>query len=434
MKYSQAPREDELIIKVENDGIWFYAEAQTPYSATNLPKHCFRFKASQEIFWKIKLIAYDEGNNYQIVEVIDYFEEDHVATWVQNKPQKKVNKYIFKKLDWSQFEKQINSYIRNKDLIALVSNMDTDQVSHNPSWGNAGVTRTPSQSFLVHKQIAPKIINNTFEIPFEKATFNNGNVSATVVHDLESFDIIIENDFLKSQFDYIKLWFRKKFNSPSFKVIVKGSILNGVFTQESVFSEDISKINEEFIEQCRIYQVEEFLKKSNEEFKPLTSISEIFNKPETAPIFRQETLNELEVINQILEIKKVRNEYQLAFLSGHNKVAAGKIMVSNSPTLGFVFCFQEENKTSFVWELLESNATYLWVFSKSNMAFSIMVETVQKEMSKIYKQGRVNYLNREANDEPFKFDRIFHTKANEPEDVKKQGLELWIARFNKFVF
>jgi hypothetical protein len=439
MLYAAAPKEDELIIKLDNNGIWFHPAAQTPYSATNLPKDYFSFKSSKEIYWKIRLSYYDRPSQMQMFDVIDYFEKDHQTTWLQPKLEKDIKTYFFNKLDWLQLEKQLSTYIKNQHLRNVVFNMDTQPIFTRSSNDYSTKPYPPSQPqpyppFVWPTAPKPTIIDATFEVLFEKATFNDGFVAATVVNGLQSLNITIANTFIKPQFDFIKLWFKKKFDKPAFKVVIKGSLLNGEFTQEYTYSEEISKINEDFIEQCRIYQVEGFLKKSKEESKKLISISDIFTKPEVAEIFNQETLNELEVINQILAIQKVRNEYQLAFLSGHSKVAAGKIMVSNAPTLGFVFCFQEESKTTFVWELLESNATYLWVFSTPNITFNAMVEVVQLEMSKIYKYHRESYLKRVQENEPFQFHRIFHTKPNETEEGKNQGLELWIANFNKLVF
>jgi hypothetical protein len=63
-----------------------------------------------------------------------------------------------------------------------------------------------------------------------------------------------------------------------------------------------------------------------------------------------------------------------------------------------------------------------------------MVETVQLEMSKIYKYHRESYLKRVQENEPFQFHRIFHTNPNEVAEIKKEGLENWIVRFNKLVF
>ena len=75
--------------------------------------------------------------------------------------------------------------------------------------------------------------------------------------------------------------------------------------------------------------------------------------------------NENDVLNLLVEKGKIRNWRNLEYLSADKQSENYKFKFTLHPEFGFLFLVEGEKYLHFIWELRNSNATYLWSIEKS---------------------------------------------------------------------
>ena len=91
----------QIIIRVDNERIYFNPRVSISWSQTNIPKEHFKFK--REFYWRVELIQYTEENKYWEVKVVDYSVED-IETFSRQKPTKEIRGLTISPFDWEQLE------------------------------------------------------------------------------------------------------------------------------------------------------------------------------------------------------------------------------------------------------------------------------------------------------------------------------------------
>jgi len=99
----------------------------------------------------------------------------------------------------------------------------------------------------------------------------------------------------------------------------------------------------------------------------------------------------LDLLNEILQHKEVRNARQLEFLSGTLHEPATKLRYVLSPSFGFVFLATGQNANHFILELLDSHATYIWSIPKDWENKEAQFRSVEQEIAAISTLGRGQY-------------------------------------------
>jgi hypothetical protein len=128
-------------------------------------------------------------------------------------------------------------------------------------------------------------------------------------------------------------------------------------------------------------------------------------------VFRQ---TEQDIIKQLLADHRIRNRQQLVYLSGAQQSAKDKIRFTLNPHFGFLFLIQGETCRHFVWELLNSHATYIWSIANGDMDTAKQYRRIEMIINTIRANGREAYRNAyrvKQMDQDILFNSIEHAHA-----------------------
>lgn len=119
----------------------------------------------------------------------------------------------------------------------------------------------------------------------------------------------------------------------------------------------------------------------------MLSIDEVFdNLDEYHNVFNQ---SDMDIISVLAEVYGLRNKRQLEYLSVERHSTKQKIKFTLKPMFGFLFFLEGSQSDYYCWELLNSNATYLWKITKTADASHLAV--IEQEISCIHEIGREQY-------------------------------------------
>lgn len=403
----------ELIIKVDNQNIHLCPKLAVPIHQTNIPiEHC-KFRSHEDIFWKVELIEYNHDNKCWKVKVVDYFAKD-IKNFDRQKSTKDVERIAFEPFDWLKFESHLTNYQKIK-LLDVLDNHDTDKFFREEptqktvsdfsvaDYSNQTIAaKLPpglhnSNPFVpTERQPVVEIHRVEFTVYFSDAYFMLGyvtfNKNIKEIGDIVDFKI--KNDYILAEFENIKSWFAKKLKTKKFKVNATITTTDGKVTEVTATSPQISMIDEALIDSIR-YQRTIALTKSPrvaENDKSLFTAEEIFGKMETdnieGNVFNQ---NEQDILSYLLDNHKTRNKKQLEYLSGSKQAENSKLRFTLHPNFGFLFFIEGKENNHFVWELLNSHATYIWSIDKSDKEIELQYKRIEASINTIRDNGREQY-------------------------------------------
>lgn len=389
----------QLIIKVTNQYIYLSPSLGIPLTHTNIPyQHC-RFRENVDIFWKVELIEYNENNHCWKLIVLDYFVEE-ISNFTRQKSTKPIEKLAFEKFYWPHLERQLSTYQKIK-LVEVLLNHDTDgffqsaisnkkplpkkKLDQNTSISQNG-TDSPHADMREYK----------FSIAFNDISFKLGYVSfRKKIKDFpEELDFKITNDFILPEFDHIKSWFARQLKTRKIDVIANIHLLDGMINLIRASSPHIARINAQMIDSIKYNRTFALTKptKFTVEDKSLFTADQIFNELASdeleGNVFNQ---NEQDILSFLMDDPKVRNRRQLEYLSGRKQAEGSKIRFTLHPNFGFLFLITGERNNHFVWELLNSHATYIWTFEKSYNNIELQFKRIEDSINSIRDFGREQY-------------------------------------------
>ncbi|WP_276345607.1 hypothetical protein [Daejeonella sp. JGW-45] len=345
------------------------------------------------------------------MKVIDYFTND-VQQFDYQKPVAEVERIVFEKFDWLQLEQHLSNYQKSK-LLDVLYNHGVNRSFAEEATRKSISTSTVFYSFGVESDLPQGQYNRPVFVPTERkpiiethqvefnvyfsdAYFMLGYVTFTKsikeVGDKVSFKI--KNDYILAEFENVKSWFAKKLKTRKFKVNATITTTDGKVTEASAISPHIAMIDAELIDSIK-YQRTIALTKSPrvaDTHKSLFTAEEIFGEMETegleGNVFCQ---NEQDILNFLLDNHKTRNRKQLEFLSGSKQAEDSKLRFTLHPNFGFLFFIQGKDNNHFVWELLNSHATYMWSIDKSEIEIELQYKRIEASVNTIRDSGREQY-------------------------------------------
>jgi hypothetical protein len=419
----------EKILKMTNDGIYINNYDKVSYQQTNLPIKNFAF--INEVFWKvsIKTIKHN-GEKALQVEVLDYNIKNSFALEKQSLVSK-VPFMIFLPFEYEKLNKQVacqkSGLMRslckdhplgsNKPIHLNIKPPDSDsfyttekQLEREKKLNEW--LHQPDQSIKPY-QLPPESTKPN-ELPLEskeisiKQRFSDSAIKDGYIEFKkqlpkinEGITISIFNDFLKQEYDLLKEYIAKRIGKKTFtaNVIIhfKGDQIESV----DATSDDIAKINETFIEEVRIKQIN-LLKQAGSSVtgKNLFAIDEVFKTLEQIPgnVFNN---NIDDIIKVLTDGYKHRNSEQILFLSNQHNADLEKVRLTLRPLFGFLFYIDSENNHNYIWELLDSHATYIWSFSKAQYLQAQAYTNTESFIQEVHEKGRNifkhNYLQNKMN-------------------------------------
>lgn len=406
-----------LIIKIDNSQINLTGNFYLTYDKTNLPKEAFKFKENKPLYWKVEQKQYDTETGTLTVSVLDYnsVEDNSMSSRDLVHP---VNILIFERFDWLQLEPLLYMYTVSK-LKNIIFNY-RDKLLY------LGDNR--SKQVLALKQDAPNLFfqkrepvrqEREFEVrvKYEDAKFGNEKITFTVhlkplklMHPVE-----INNVSLRPEFEYIKPYFVKRLGK-SFLVKINLVLLDNQVHDFVASSNDIDRINGQLIDSIKtesVLNLQHF--KNDRQDKTLYSTEELLAHNKELSLLNLPANDILEIL---IANGKVKNVRQLEYLAKDKQSLNECVLFTVKPIFGFIFNVAKDN-SCFVWELLNSHATYVW---KTNNATNLMniFKIVEEAIAAITHNGRDAYKKHynSLSFPPYDFKVVEHASENLDENER----------------
>lgn len=402
----------DIIIKIDNKNIYFNQSFSIPVKNSNLPMDSMKFRFNDDIFWKIELINYSDETKCWHVKVIDY-RVKNIDTFNKQKSTRLIERLEFDKLDWQQLEPELGSY----HAIRLIDNLFNHNINTNPRAEtiyqqtevpfNKSSYRIPEEisttrfkpeieSYNIPKGPFTEHLDINFSVKFQEATFIDGSVTFKkyIKKIGTEIDFKIENSYLLEEFDNIKLWFSKKLKTKRFNVNSKITLVDRKFSHATASSPEIEMITPNIIESIKYDRTIALTKppKTDNPEKSIYDTDDIFKliDPEIRDgnIFNQ---SGPEIIKSLTQTEFVRNRKQLEHLSDIKQTINSKIHYTLNPLFGFIFLNETMLKYHFIWELLQSHATYIWSINKENIDINSLYAKIEEIINVIKIIGREEY-------------------------------------------
>lgn len=391
----------EIIIKVNNERIFINPQLSIPIQHTNIPTEFLTFRTHEDIFWKVEVLGYKADVKCLKVSVKEYGLKS-ISGFDQQEPSKPINTLFFEIFNWGELEPLLTYYHKSK-LKEYIFNPNADytpryddetQPTFKYSSSLANLQYSDDQQF--DSKTFTTTITENFGVYFTDCNFMLGYVTfKKYIKQLEKeVDFKISNEHILAEFDNIKFWFAKKLKVKKFKVFVSITITNNEVTETRATSEHINQITPELIDSVKYQRTFALTKepKLSQPDKSLFTSEEIFSAMNSEDIegnvFKQ---SENDILNFFLTEKDIRNRKQLTYLAGKKQSNNYKLRYTLNPNFGFLFLIEGEENNHFVWELLDSNATYIWSIEKGKQNVELQFKRIESIVNNVRASGRENY-------------------------------------------
>ena len=371
--------------------IFFSPKESISYANTNLPKSHFRFNDSIQIYWLVELIPYRGNKKENRVYVKDYAFKV-IGSFNHQVVMRELPYLRFEELDSDAFLRLCLSYDRPM-LEHLFSAPST--LMSTPSEGISG---RPSPSFSDSNDF-PTVQEYPIEltIKFSGATIVEGAIVFVKQFERIDSNLVFEipNPCLKAVYDPIKEYLAKKLGRKTFvvKATIKRSGRKAVVVKAQ--SEEIALINESFIQSIKYKQIKSLLKVKQSDGRPIHSVDEVLLLSDELKGNLLET-DVQHIIDVLTRNAGHRNSKQLGFLARRQDLAE-VVYITVSPYFGFVFYLRSGNRRSYIWELLDSHATYCWSFESEERDRIQEFDVLEQSISEIRQAGRNAYKSNNRN-------------------------------------
>jgi len=397
----------EIILKISNNRFNLNPRLSISLAQTNIPEESLSFRTSKEFYWLLEMLRYDGPTELLHVRVLDYDYADTLP-FLRQEPKKPVAQMHFESLDWEKLEIQLSTYQKRK-LGDLLVNVDAPSkpdeadyiipksISYKlPIIAEAPIEQprrnTPERPNTENKQILKDIL----KIPFEELKFKLGYIAfRRFIPAFEvDIDFKITNEHLLAEFEPIKFWFAKKLKTKTINVSIRIEVDEDGVLESYAKSAQIDQITPDFIEGVKYQRTAALLKtpKISDINKALFSSEDIFDQLDTKDqegnAFQQ---SEMDILGHFLAEANIRNKQQLQYLAGNKQSENHPLRYTLAPHFGFLFLIEGEENNHFVWELLNSHATYIWSIEKGEQAIHLQFKRIEATINSIRNSGRGQY-------------------------------------------
>jgi len=424
----------QIVVLFDNSTIYINGVVRLSYEQSNLPKKYFQFNTKPLPCLVVEQVSYTKENGTLKVRVVDYSPPNEYQV-SEEEPDFAIHRIEFDKMDWNKFSPLVYSYTLSKmegmffNASAAYSSASAaerdDTFKQQVRWDAEHLrNKAPNLFFQEAREPIVEEIQIAVKVKFEEATFRDGCI--TFRAKLKDFNIIrdfsVENGNLRSEFENIKPWFVKRIGK-SFIATITLKLVDREITEAAASSEDISAINNELIESIKTQRVLMLVKTARikDDNKAVFDNDEVFgvlDEGQGTNVFDSSADNIIEILVKNGLAKNIR---QLEFLSKDKHSLNEKLRFTLKPLFGFLFKVETPAKQFFIWELLNSHATYVWEKEINDTEFYRFVE---QEISFIKANGREEYRRyyKKLLSNDFKFHIIEHDSADLSEEER---FEAW---------
>lgn len=268
------------------------------------------------------------------------------------------------------------------------------------------VSEQEENSFIYEKLV---------KIPIEQMNFKFGAIAFKhlIPEANTEIEFEIENIEMRPEFDVLKPYFVKILKTKSVKVEIFAQFENGNLNSYFASSDDIQKINREIIDGVKFrFVAKGIIGRMPIENDNLLDIGQIQGTATGNQLYQSEE----QLLNDILNSKKVKHSKQLRYLSLKHDSSILKIRFVLSP-FSFVFLINGMQQYHIVLETLDTEeATYIWHIDKRNANLSSKLKQIDEALGVIRTKGRQTFI--ESN--PDNFTRIVHDYSDD-----RKGFVIW---------
>lgn len=388
---SMASATKNIIVRITNDTIWFNDTIFVNLAQTNLPIGDFRFVEGRSIFWEAEMVGFDREDACLTIRVINYRPE-MIDAFLNQKPKSIVRSIKFIDIFWPAFSTDLSFYKKTSFLPLLTENMP----------------KTSSQN-------EEKVVHIKAEIAFTKLRFGAGYVSFDYKFFWadEKMEIKIHNSSIIPEFDFVKSYFSKHFNRRTIDVLMVVTKAHNKTHKVVATSRQVEQIKDVAIETMKFVRMEKlkhppkFIKEID---KSLFTPEDIFD-PFDKNMLGSYKMTQQELFEHIMSWEDKRNKRQLEYLSGHLHEVKEKIRFTLTPKFGFLFVVHGDRMIHYIWEMLNTNATYIWSFDHGVWSKTKQIDKMEEVISFIRNHGRESYLRNVSPQEDILFRRVKHQGA-----------------------
>jgi len=399
----------EILLKIKNDKIWFNDTDFIDIKQTDIPFEHLTFNCSSNLFWRVRMNAFDKTTGKLTVDIINYSDSD-LSTFLSQKPKQEIKYLEFGPFNWAYLKPILSGY-QKSNFINQLTNVDDDNFGY----------KTIQEKYI-RKNTEPNDTKSEeeFAVNFNDCVFMLGYVrfSKRIKKLNQTIDFKITNDNILPEFDHIKYWFSKKLKTKKIRVKASFTIINKQLNDFSATSKDIDKIDQNLIESVKIQRTLGITKsiRPQEINKALFTSDDLYSLDNTndleGNIFKQ---TENDILDMLIEKCNVRNKRELSYLSGSKHSLNYRIRFTNHPNFGFIFLAEGELNNHFIWELLNSHATYIWTIEKGQKEIDLQYKRIETIINTILDCGREKYkraYKTTNQDHDIIFNDVYHTDKN----------------------
>lgn len=379
-----------IIIRVTNQGIYFNDTTIVPLKYTNLPHSECRFVDSRPIFWEAKMLGFDKELGDLELQIVNY-KPAMVDDFLDQKPKAIVLFITFRDLYWPALNVDLSFYKKSSFLSLL------------------------SETMPVNETVSEKSIHMKVQVPFQKLSFGMGFVTFMQKIPWQSAPITVRitNPHLMPEFEYIKPYFQKHFNNRNFDALLVITKQNNQIKSIIATSKQIEAIQDIAIETLKFIKTEQLRKPAKfikEVDQSLFTADDIFS-PFDHQMLGTHPMTQQELMDQIMQWDDIRNQKQLEYLAGSLQHTEHKIRFTLTPKFGFLFVAKGDQMIHYIWEMLNTNATYIWSFDPSYWSTTSQLQKMEEAISFIRNHGRDSYLRNVSASDGVIFRRVLHKGA-----------------------
>jgi hypothetical protein len=404
-----------ILFHITNAGIRLNPQDRIAWTATNFPpKSGFHFSEHRPHYWRVRQEAYDRANGELTVTVLGYEVAEPEPGFSSQHPKAPVRRIHFRPLDWAELQGQLSAY-RKEDFEALLPKAaDTE-----PTFGSSNLTSHD-----------PEVRRIPFEVkvPLQKLRFKLGyaETEKRLPGIPDPVRILLSNPHILPEFEAIKPFFGKLLGKRSVDISGVAEVLGVLVRSVHCSSPDLDRINDQSIASVRRMVLRDSIRAARvpRVDKSLFGSDEIFDDTPAEALGNTYRQQERLLLEEILDAQQIGNRAQLHYLAGQVHEAAAPLKFTLQPHFGFLFYHRGETMHHFLWELLNTNATYLWSLPREPFTLAQAYPLLEREINTIRDQGRMTYIQ-QVDRNAFVFHRIPHEHRN---SSFVDGFPLWRAR------
>ncbi|MBK9256066.1 MAG: hypothetical protein IPM42_11295 [Saprospiraceae bacterium] len=379
-----------IILCITNTGIRLNDQLNIPIENTNLPYGEFRFTEGRDIYWEAEMISYSKTDANLTIRIINY-RPAYLDHFLNQKPKAAVLRLTFTDIYWPAFNADLSFYKKTSFLNLL------------------------SETMPVTNQTNEKLIHLKVNASFNKVRFGMGFITFDqklpwLDHTVE---IKINNSHILPEFEYIKSYFPNHFNSCTFEVLLvihkEGKSVNRIIAA----SKEIEMIKDVAIDTIKFIRLEKLKKPPrfiHEVDKSLFTAPDLF-EPFDRNMLGTNPMSQQELFDHIMKTDDIRNKKQLEYLAGNLQSESEKLHFTLTPKIGFLFTIKGDKMVHYIWEMLNTNATYIWSFDPVIWLKNRQLEKIEEVISYIRNHGRDSYLRNVSSKDDILFRRVLHKSA-----------------------